>query len=118
VGSVIGDIRPVALGVAISPIPVIAVSLMLFAPQARAASVALMVGGFLGTAVALPGVRQWGARPTAGAEAALLSGANPKNLQQPLDDVREWLTLPKAAVMPVLMPVIDLDILGKALAGL
>ena len=42
--SAIGDILPVALGVAISPVPVIAVILMLLAPNARAASVAFMVG--------------------------------------------------------------------------
>ena len=47
-GSVIGDILPVALGVAISPVPIIAVILMLLAPRAKAASVAFMVGWVLG----------------------------------------------------------------------
>jgi len=50
-GSVIGDILPVALGVAISPVPVIAVILMLLAPRARSASVGFMVGWVVGVTV-------------------------------------------------------------------
>ena len=47
-GEVIGDLLPVALGVAISPVPIIAVILMLLSPRATAASVAFMVGWVLG----------------------------------------------------------------------
>jgi len=47
-GEVIGDLLPLALGVAISPVPVIAVILMLMAPRAKAASVAFMIGWVLG----------------------------------------------------------------------
>lgn len=50
-GEVIGELLPLALGVAISPVPVIAVILMLLAPQARAASVAFLVGWVAGIAV-------------------------------------------------------------------
>jgi|SRR4051794_10806170 len=50
-GSVIGDILPSALGVAISPVPIIAVILMLLAPHARAASVAYLVGWVVGITV-------------------------------------------------------------------
>jgi hypothetical protein len=50
-GSVIGDILPTALGVAISPVPIIAVILMLLAPHAKAASVAFLVGWVAGIAV-------------------------------------------------------------------
>jgi hypothetical protein len=35
-GSVIGDILPLAMGIAISPIPIIAVILMLLSPRAFA----------------------------------------------------------------------------------
>jgi threonine/homoserine/homoserine lactone efflux protein len=223
VGSVIGDSLPVALGVAISPIPVIAVILMLLAPNARAASVAFMIGWMLGIAVVvlvvtlvvdpvddsesadpstlaswvkiilgavlvLLGAQQWRKRPKPGADpsmpswmaaidkvtagkafglGALMSGINPKNLalclsggvvigsgalssgetavaivvfvvvgsssvavpvlgylvaqqrmQQPLDELREWLTLHNAAVMSVLLLVIGVDVLGKGVAGL
>ena len=221
--SVIGDILPVALGVAISPVPVIAVILMLLAPKARAASVAFMVGWvvgitvvvtvvtllvkpsgssdasnpstvatvlqlLLGAAAVLLGVQQWRKRPKPGDEptlpswmaaidtmtagralglGALLAAANPKNLtlclaggatiggaalsttdtvtvlvvfvviascsvvvpvlafllahdrmQQPLDDLRQWLTVNNATVMSVLLLVIGFAILGKGLGGL
>ena len=49
--SVIGDLLPVALGVAISPMPVIAVILMLLSPRAGAASVMLLVGWVVGITV-------------------------------------------------------------------
>ena len=50
-GSVIGDLLPVALGVAISPMPVIAVILMLLSPRAGTASVALLAGWVVGIAL-------------------------------------------------------------------
>jgi threonine/homoserine/homoserine lactone efflux protein len=51
VGRVIGDLLPVALGVAISPVPMIAVILMLLAPHATAASIAFLVGWVVGITV-------------------------------------------------------------------
>jgi len=42
--AVIGDILPLALGVAISPIPIIAAILMLFSPRATGTSVGFLVG--------------------------------------------------------------------------
>jgi Sap, sulfolipid-1-addressing protein len=44
VGSVLGDVLPLAVGVAISPIAVIAVILMLFGPKARATSLGFLFG--------------------------------------------------------------------------
>ncbi len=222
-GSVIGDILPVALGVAISPVPIIAVILMLLAPRAKAASVAFLVGWVVGVAAVvtlvtflvppggssgsddpspvasivmvvlgavavLLGVRSWRGRPRAGQDptlpswmtaidgitvgkaaglGVLLSGVNPKNLtlclaggatiggadlatsdtlivlgvfiviasasvavpvlafmaaparmQQPLDELRQWLTLNNATVMSVLLLVLGVAILGKGLGGL
>ena len=49
--SVIGELLPVALGVAISPMPVIAAILMLLSPRAGAASVMLLVGWVVGITV-------------------------------------------------------------------
>jgi hypothetical protein len=43
-GSVIGDILPQAIGVAISPLPIIAVILMLFSKRARSNGMAFMLG--------------------------------------------------------------------------
>jgi Sap, sulfolipid-1-addressing protein len=50
-GNAIGDILPLALGVAISPIPIIAVILMLLSPKARTNGPAFLVGWVAGLAV-------------------------------------------------------------------
>lgn len=52
-GQAIGDLLPLALGVAISPIPIIAVILMLLAPRAKGASVGFLVGWLAGIVVAI-----------------------------------------------------------------
>lgn len=52
-GSVIGDILPLALGVAISPIPIIAAILMLLSPKARSTSLGFLLGWVLGIVVAV-----------------------------------------------------------------
>lgn len=51
--AVIGDLLPLALGVAISPIPIIATILMLLAPKAGGASVGFLVGWVAGIVVAV-----------------------------------------------------------------
>ena len=50
---VIGGILPLAVGVAISPIPIIAAILMLLSPKARATSVGFMIGWLAGIVVAV-----------------------------------------------------------------
>jgi len=50
-GNVIGQILPVAVAVAVSPVPIIAVILMLFTPRARTNSVAFLFGWLLGLIV-------------------------------------------------------------------
>lgn len=52
-GSVIGDILPLALGIAISPIPIIAAILMLLSPRAKGTSIGFFLGWVLGIVVAL-----------------------------------------------------------------
>ncbi|MCS5736335.1 GAP family protein [Herbiconiux daphne] len=52
-GSAIGEILPLALGVAISPIPIIAAILMLLSPKAIGTSVGFLVGWVLGIVVAV-----------------------------------------------------------------
>lgn len=49
---VIGDILPVALGVAISPIPIIAAIIMLLSPRARVTSVGFLLGWVVGIVLA------------------------------------------------------------------
>ncbi|HYI53082.1 MAG TPA: GAP family protein [Microlunatus sp.] len=52
-GGVIGDILPLALGIMISPIPIIAAILMLLSPKAKGTSVGFLVGWVAGIVVAL-----------------------------------------------------------------
>lgn len=49
----IGSILPLALGVAISPVPIIAVILLLLSPRARSASVGFLLGWVAGIVVAV-----------------------------------------------------------------
>jgi Sap, sulfolipid-1-addressing protein len=50
-GEAIGQVLPLAIGVAISPVPIIAVILMLVTPRARANGPAFVVGWLVGLAV-------------------------------------------------------------------
>jgi threonine/homoserine/homoserine lactone efflux protein len=50
-GTAIGDILPLALGVAISPIPIIAAILMLLSPKARSNGVGFLLGWIIGIIV-------------------------------------------------------------------
>jgi len=47
-GAVIGETLPLALGIAISPIPIIAAILMLLSPRARVTSVGFLLGWIIG----------------------------------------------------------------------
>jgi threonine/homoserine/homoserine lactone efflux protein len=51
VGTVIGDLLPLAIGVAISPVPIIAVILMLLSPRPGPTSVGFLLGWILGIVV-------------------------------------------------------------------
>ncbi|MEV0649684.1 GAP family protein [Phytomonospora sp. NPDC050363] len=51
-GEVIGELLPLAVGIAISPVPIIAVILMLFAPDAKGASAGFLVGWIAGIMIA------------------------------------------------------------------
>lgn len=52
-GAVIGDILPLALGIAISPVPIIAAILMLLSPKAKGTSVGFLIGWVAGIVIAL-----------------------------------------------------------------
>jgi threonine/homoserine/homoserine lactone efflux protein len=53
VGEVIADVLPYAVGIAISPVPVIAAILMLLSPKARGTGVGFLVGWVVGIAAAV-----------------------------------------------------------------
>jgi hypothetical protein len=50
-GRAIGDVLPLAIGIAISPIPIIAIILMLITPKARSNGLAFLAGWLLGLVV-------------------------------------------------------------------
>lgn len=52
-GNVLGDLLPLALGVAVSPVPIIAVILMLFAPKAGGTSFGFLIGWLAGIVLAV-----------------------------------------------------------------
>ena len=72
-GAVIGEILPLAIGVAVSPIPIIAAILMLFSKRAGSTSTGFLIGWIVGIVVvtaiftALAGTLQMGGEPSAAA---------------------------------------------------
>jgi threonine/homoserine/homoserine lactone efflux protein len=122
VGSVIGDLLPLGLGVAISPIPIIAVILMLLSRRAARTSTGFLAGWVTGivvvTVVVLLLVGQ----------AGNTSAGKPSTVSSVLKlvfgvlllvlAVRQWRERPKpgeAAELPKWMSTIDSFTFGKAL---
>lgn len=121
-GPVIGDILPLALGVAISPIPIIAAILMLLSPKAKGTSVGFLVGWVLGIVVAvvvftllasvIPDGDEDASKPVAGVIKILLG------LGLLFLALRQWRSRPKPGEEPALpkwMSAIDQMTAGKAL---
>jgi threonine/homoserine/homoserine lactone efflux protein len=222
-GPIIGELLPYAIGIAISPVPIIAAILMLLSPRARTTGTLFLVGWFAGILVSLTiftlashvlptpddgstgsvaaiirivlgvvlvglAVKQWRARPHGNEEASLpawissidsmkpgkslsigflLAALNPKNIifsltaglsvgtagltgteavivilvftliasatvslpviayllastkmQQPLEELRGWLTHNNNTIMAVLFVVLGFVVLGKGISGL
>jgi threonine/homoserine/homoserine lactone efflux protein len=72
-GAVIGEVLPLAIGVAVSPIPIVAAILMLFSKRAGSTSAGFLIGWILGIVVAtaifvtLAGTLQTGGEPSTAA---------------------------------------------------
>ena len=112
--AVIGDLLPLAIGIAISPIPIIAVILMLLSRKATATSTGFLLGWVVGivlvTVVVLVLVGQAG--NTAGGEPSTLSSVLKLVLGAALSllAVRQWQGRPKAGetgAMPKWMDAIE-----------
>ena len=123
-GQAIGSILPFAIGVALSPVPIIAIVLMLGTPQARSDGVAFAVGWILGLSVV-------------GTIVLVLASGNgttgsgkPETWRSLLNlligiaflllAVQQWRARPKAgqeAAMPKWMQTIDTFKAGKAFGG-
>jgi len=105
-GGVVGDILPLALGIAISPIPIIAAILMLLSPKARSTSIGFLGGWIVGIVVAvtaftllsslLPGEDSDASKPVQGVIKLLLG------LLLILLAVKQWRGRPHAGVEPAL----------------
>ena len=122
-GSVLGDVLPLAVAVLISPIPIVATILMLLEPHARAASVGFLVGWLAGIIVALavfvalatviPQPDDDASQPVAGVVKIVLG------LLMLLVAVKQWRGRPQPGEEPSLpgwMAAIDRFTVGKALA--
>jgi threonine/homoserine/homoserine lactone efflux protein len=121
-GQAIGDVLPLAIGVAISPVPIIAIILMLGTPRARSTGPAFALGWLAGLTVAgtiLLVIASGNAASDAGEPATwvgLLQLAI--GLLFVLLAVKQWRGRPRAgqeAVMPKWMRAIDSFTAGKAL---
>jgi cytochrome c biogenesis protein CcdA len=120
-GPVIGDLIPLAVGVAISPLPITAVILMLFAEQARRDSAGYLSGWVAGTAaavivfVALAGAFNLGSSSQPSVFSSwikLIVG-----LALVLQGIREWEHRPRpgqSAKLPRWMSTLDTITPGKA----
>ncbi len=121
-GPAIGQVLPLALGIAISPVPIIAAVLMLLSPKARTTSVGFLAGWVLGIVVAttvfvllsqvLPDATESGTRPILGAIQIVL-GAGLLALA-----LRQWQGRPRSGDEPRLpkwMQTVDHISFGGAL---
>jgi threonine/homoserine/homoserine lactone efflux protein len=121
VNEVIGEILPLAIGIAISPIPIIAAILMLLSPRAKSTSVGFLFGWLAGIVVAIVLFTllssiipqdTGGPSPVAGVIKIIL-GALLLFLA-----IKQWRTRPaegEHASMPKWMSAIDSMTAGKAL---
>lgn len=114
-GRVIGELLPLAIGVAISPLPIIAAIVMLLSRRAGPTSLGLLVGWVVGIVVATVGLDESSGPSTAGSWVKIGLGVLLLVLA-----ARQWRGRPRPGqpvTMPKWMSAIDSFTLGKA-AGL
>ena len=122
-GTVLGDLLPLAVGVAVSPVPIIAVILMLLAPRTSAASVGFAIGWVLGiVAVTVVTLLLTSGTDVGGDDAGPSTGASWLKLLLGLAllavGVKQWRDRPKPGqdvALPKWMTAIDHITLVKAL---
>ena len=113
-GSVIGDLLPLAVGVAVSPVPVIAVILMLLAPRAGAASAAFGLGWTVGVVTVTVGATVLAGGADLGADDEPTTAASVTKvvlgLLLLLLAIRQWRSRPRGdepATLPSWMSAVD-----------
>lgn len=121
-GGAIGDILPLAIGVAISPVPIIAVILMLFSKKARGNSLAFLCGWVIGLAAVGTVVLLLGNAASIDTSSGPSKGASAIRLALGIlllfGAFRHWKKRPKQgeeAQMPKWMAGIDAFTAGKSL---
>jgi threonine/homoserine/homoserine lactone efflux protein len=120
--TVIGDILPLAIAIAISPVPIIAAILMLLSPKAKGTGLGFLIGWLVGIIVGIvvftllasvvPQSDPDDSQPVAGLVAILLG------MGLLLLAVRQWRSRPKAgedAALPKWMSAIDSVTPGRGL---
>ena len=103
-GQAIGDFLPSAVGVAISPLPIVAVVLMLVTPRGRVNGPGSYV---VFVAIATIGV----------AAPVVIAFALGDRSRKVLDDLKAWLAHNNAVIMAVLLLIIGVKLIGKAISG-
>jgi threonine/homoserine/homoserine lactone efflux protein len=113
-GEVIGSLLPLALGVAVSPIPIIAVILVLLSPRAGSASFAFLLGWVAGVVVVTVIFVAIASNADLGSASSPSTAANwikiGLGVVLLLVAVRQWRTRPRGdddAVLPAWMKAID-----------
>lgn len=122
-GQAVGDILPMAVGVAISPVPIIAIILILMTPKARSNGIAFVTGWILGLSVvgfaALAFFNASGVSTSSGASQGAAAAKLVFGLLFLVLAAKQWRSRPKSgddAVMPKWMSTIDAFTPGKSLA--
>ncbi len=120
-GPAISDILPFALGIAISPIPIIAVILMLFSPKARTNGPAFLVGWVIGVALVVAVVSLLASALDVGTDSGASDGASTLKVALGLiliaAGIRRWRHRPALgteAPMPKWMSALDSETTLKA----
>ena len=123
-GQAIGELLPLAIGIAISPVPIIAVILMLITPKARSNGLAFLAGWVLGLAVVgaivLIIANTAGIAESSGPSKTVSAIKLILGLLLLLAAFRQWRKRPRAgeeAPLPKWMKALDGFTPGKALAA-
>jgi hypothetical protein len=101
-GAAIGQALPLAVGVALSPVPIIAVVLMLMSQRARLNGTGFVLGWLAGLGVATPVVTYF---------------ALGDRSRRVLAGLRDWMGQYNAVIMAVLCLVIGAKLIGDAITG-
>lgn len=102
---------PLAVGVGISPVPIIAVILMLGTPRGRVNGPVFLLGWLVGAGIA-------GTIVLIIADSVGISTGDPSKAAYAFKTWKAWLAANNSAVMSVLFLVLAAVLVGKGIAGL